>query len=263
MTNRTVLDDFFKLSKEKPWGQLVSVKCKVSDISKWRDQEPIITDKMREVVSTPGWQDLQSEDFSLGNSGRSPFFMFKVNKVYESISKVGVKTPVHLHHVAKRDELSVHPSNNKIEVLAEFFPEMEITCLYHDYDFLSKYYPDELTGWYKQFDWTPITSADQYLELFGLDHEETEIEIGFDHVSNIINNNDKVWGKVKPRKRDWNRIDISKHADDELLENSLFLTVSDRFHRFKMAVENVAMGDILKETSPGNYKYCGRVYNDS
>jgi len=260
-TNNETLQEFFKLSSEKPWGKLVAIRCQVKDISQWRDSEPIMTDRMRDVVNTENWQDLQSKDFAMGNSSNSPFFMFKVSKIYESVKEIGVKTPVHLHHVPRDGELSVHPSNNKIEVLSEFFPEMKITCLYHDYDYLSKYWEDRLTGWYHTHAWGEVTTAAQYLELFGLDQDETELEIGYEHVTKIINSKDHVWGKVKPRGNDWKYIDITQHPDDELLNNSLFLTVSDRFHRNKMSLESVRMGDILTPQADGSYEYCGKIFN--
>lgn len=257
--NTQILDDFFKRTAEKPWGRLVHATVPVSFLSKWRDNEPIIENSIRETVSDPDWQTRQSVDFANGGSSDPRFFLFKQKILFDSIGEVGLKTPLHLHHVPTDNELSVHPSNNKIECLSEFFPDKKVSVLYHDYDYLNKYWSDNLTNWYKQYEHTVIDNTTDYLKLFGLEHDSNETEFGFDYVKRIIEAPKAVWGKVKPRARDWSYIDINEQPSN-LLDNSLFLTVTDRFHRRIMHSDDIAMADIVTHVSENIYEFCGKQY---
>jgi hypothetical protein len=257
--NRDVLDYFFNECKNKPWGKLITAQVPVSFLKKWRDNEPIIENSIREVVERDGWQDELSRDFSNGGSSDPRFFLFKQSVLFHSIGEIGLKTPLHLHHVPTDNELSVHPSNNKIECLCEFYQDLTVNVLYHDYDYLNEYWPDQLTGWYKQFEHREIDNTDDYLKLFGLEHESNETEFGFENVKEIVLNKDSVWGKVKPRANDWKYIDITEKPA-ESLDNALFLTVTDRFHRRVMHEDNIKMGDILIPAGDNQYMFCDKIF---
>lgn len=256
--NNRILDEFFDLSKKQPWGRLIKVDVPVSFLTKWRDREPIITNSIREVVSRDNWETENSIDFANGGSSDPRFFLFKQKILFDSIGEIGLKTPLHLHHVPMDNELSVHPSNNKIECLCEFYPDMTVTALYHDYDYLNEYWSDELTGWYKKFNYQVIDNTNDYLKLFGLEFDSNETEFGFDYVKRIVEAPKEVWGKVKPRARDWQYIDISERPAQSL-DNALFLTVTDRFHRNVMHTDEISMGEILIKQDSG-YKFCGKIF---
>jgi hypothetical protein len=256
--NKKVLDDFFKLSTEKPWGRLVSVECTPNDLKKW--SEGNIPATIKEVVAQPGWEDENSFDWAPKGSGNPIFYLFKIYEVWNSIRKEGVKTPLHAHYVANDNDMRFHPSNNKIEILCEFFPDMEVKVLYHDYNYLREFWDQPLVSWYKRFFFDVIDNTDDYLELFGLDQEHNEMEFGWEYCKRIIQNPDDVWGKVKPRAWDWKHIDITPHIGVESLENALFLTVTDRFHRMKMHENGIRLGDILKKTDQG-YEFCGKKFS--
>lgn len=259
--NESILNDFFELSKQKPWGRIVAVQTPISFLSKWRDSEPIIEQSLQDIIARDGWETETSRDFANGGSSDPRFFIFKQKILFDSISDVGLKTPLHLHHVPQDNELSVHPSNNKIECLCEFFQDMTVTALYHDYDYLNEHWPDDLTNWYKQFDHRVIDNTQDYLKLFGLEQNSNETEFGYEHVKRIVEAPKEVWGKVKPRARDWKYIDINEKPA-ETLDNALFLTTSDRFHRNIMHSDDICMGDIIKLNQTG-IEFCGKEFKIS
>ena len=65
-----------------PWGELLLVECKVSDISDYVKHRNIIPTVQR-MVSTPGWQDELSSDYSSANSSSNMFYAFKIHELYE------------------------------------------------------------------------------------------------------------------------------------------------------------------------------------
>ncbi len=256
--NRISIDSFFKHSHENPWGNLIAIKCTASALIEWRNNGKIVK-SIQETVNNQNWTDENSRDYANGNSSDPRFFLFKIYELYNSINEIGVKTPLHIHNVATDNEFSIHPSNNKIEVLCEFFPNTMITCVYHDYDYLREYWPDKLTNWYKQWDYDIIDNTDDYLKLFGLDQDSNETEFGWDLCKTIIQSPGDVWGKVRPRARDWSYIDITKHDGNPLLENAPFLTTTDRFHRIAMFENQIVMGDILTKTEDG-FMFCNKEF---
>lgn len=255
--NERVVEEFFEKSKANPWGRLIAVECKPSDLKQWAEGN--IPETIKAVVSKPGWETENSFDWAPKGSGNPIFYAFKIYEVWKSIAEIGMKTPLHIHSTANDNGMRFHPSNNKIEIMCEYFPDMPVTVLYHDYDYLRECYPEPILDWYKKFPYRVIKNESQYLDLYGLDQEHNEMEFGWDYCKRIVNSPDEVWGKVKPRAWDWNHIDISEHDGLPSLENALFLTVSDRFHRMAMHHDEIVLGEIL-QVENGIAKFCGREY---
>ena len=256
---RTDLDEFFQLTREKPWGSLISVYCTPRDLFEWREGN--VEETLMRVIKTEGWQDETSDYWANRNSSNDFFYMFKVWELWKSISRNGVKSPVHLHAEAGYDNCYFHPSNNKIEVLCEFFPDIDITVLWHDYDLLVKHYDQANLHWFEDHVHTTIHDKRDYLELYNLDPEDAELELqfGWESIKQIHADPD-IWGKLKPKIRDWKSIDLTKHLDDPRLENALFLTVTDRYHRVQMHKSAKRLGDII-QVKPGKARYCGKWYD--
>ena len=78
-------------------------------------------------------------------------------------------------------------------------------------------------------------------------------------LKDIIKDPEGVWGKVKPKARDWRNIKPQEHLSDSNYENALFLTVTDRYHRVAMDKVNILLKDII-QTKPGQVKFCGKWY---
>jgi|15BtaG_2_1085339.scaffolds.fasta_scaffold04153_5 hypothetical protein len=259
--NRNKIDSFFKHSQENPWGNLIAIKCTASALIEWRNNGKI-KKLINESVSKPDWGNENSRDYASSVTSDPRFFLFNVNELYNSINDIGVRIPVHIHRVATDNKFSdLHPINNKIETLCEFFPNKMITCIYHDYDYLREYWPDKLNDWYKQWEYTIIDNTDDYLKLFGADRDSNETRFGWDLCKNIIQSPNNVWDFLKVSAQDWQYIDITKHYGDPLLENAPFLTMTDRFHRNAMYENEIALGDILIKTSDG-FVFCDKEFKN-
>ena len=131
--------------------------------------------------------------------------------------------------------------------------------LYHDYDYLRKFWPEPILDWYKQFPHCEIKKAEQYLALYGLNQDNNEMEFGWDFCERIISIPDVVWSKLKPRAWDWQHINIDTHSVEPSLLNALFLTATDRFHRMAMDRDKIRLGDILI-VDENTVEFCGKVY---
>jgi len=251
------LDEFFELSKQKPWGRLLAVHTKASIL------EPVINgdipEKILEVISDPDWRTESSAYWSSRSSSDARFYLFKLWELWKSISRNGVKSPVHLH--IRDGYLTAHPSNNKKEVLYEFFPDADITILFHDYDLIREQYPTKWTEWYQDLPYEEITTASEYLDYYddSLNSREIELEFGWDYCKNILADQ-HTWSKLTPKQWDWRHIDPAKHEKDSQFNNALFLTVTDRYHRVKMKVDDVQMKDVI-QVKPGRAKFCGKWYD--
>lgn len=256
---RENLKEFFTETKNNPWGELVAVQCKPMDLEKHCDKN--IHETLINVLRTEDWQTETSDSWSNRNSGSDIFYIFKVHELWKSIKQYGTKSPVHIHNEAGYNNFYFHPSNNKIEVLVEFFPNIDITVLYHNYSFLKEQYDVPELEWYKKYSHKIINTEQEYLDLYNLDKNDNDLELlfGWEYISNICNN-DKIWGKLKPKVRDWRSVDHIKYKDDLLYKNSLFLTVTDRYHRVAMQKNKKMLKDII-QVSPGKAKYCGKVFD--
>jgi len=254
---RDNLTEFFELTKTKPWGRLLAVQCTANDLIKWRQDN--IHETLLNVLNTEGWQTESSEDWSGRNSSSDIFYIFKVHELWKSIRLNGTKSPVHVHAEAGYNNCYFHPSNNKIEVLCEYFPELPITVLWHDYDLLQQLYPQPNLNWFEYLIHFEITDEREYRELYNLDPNDEELELiwGWDWVKNIISN-DNTWGKLKPRARDWRAVE--DHTGDLRWDNALFLTVTDRYHRKAMSHNQTKLKDII-QVKPGQAKFCGKWYD--
>jgi hypothetical protein len=249
--------NFFSLSRKKPWGGLYAIACTPKNLMAWRQDN--IAETLIRVLKTDDWREQNSADWSNQNSGADVFYLFKVWELWRSISANGVKSPVHVHAEAGHNNCYFHPSNNKIEVLCEYFPELPITVLWHDYDLLQQLYPQPNLNWFEDLIHFEITDEREYRELYNLDPNDTELELiwGWDWIKNIINNND-AWGKLKPRARDWRA--VKDHTGDPRWDNALFLTVTDRYHRKAMHHNQTKLKDII-QVKPGQAKFCGKWYD--
>lgn len=249
-----VLDTFFA---HTGWGNLLAVTAPVESLRKYTEGEVEAT--LYRVLESGDWQQENSSDWHNKGSSNDIFFLFKVYELWNSIRRNGLKSPLHVHAVLDDNWINFHPSNNKIEVLCEFFPEAEVTMLYHQYDFLEQYYPDDAVLWYKQYPHVAITDKQQYLDLYNIDTSKVEQFFGWGMVCDAVENKDAVWGKLKPKHRDWKRIDLDKYQNNELYRNSPFLTVSDNYHRVAMREENKSLKSLI-QTSAGKVKFCGKTY---
>jgi hypothetical protein len=255
--NMSTLNKFFDLSKRSPWGRLIAVQTPLSFLKPYTEGE--IANILKRVISNSGWERENSFNWANKGSGNEVFFIFKVYELWKSIQQNGVKSPVHIHYVPSDDEFRFHPSNNKIEVLCEYFEEQTVTVLYHDYDLFKLHYHTDLVFWYEQFPYTIIDNADDYLSLFNLT-DAHEVELGYDFCKKICEHPEDVWGKVKPRARDWRYVDIQQLQGTPELENALFLTVTDRYHRVAMQEDAIELSDIINVD--GNIiTYCGKEYD--
>jgi len=260
--NNTV-KEFFEHSEKNPWGEILLVHCQAKDLKMYT--EGMIPEVLQRVLQDPDWKNERSDDWANRGSSNDVFFLFKVWELWKSISRNGVKSPVHVHAVAGDNWLNFHPSNNKIEVLCEFFPEMEIKVLYHNYTFLHKNYPDEALKWYENHTHYPITTAEDYMELYGdlyasVEPDELELDFFWDTCKNITADLNYLSGKLKPRKRDWRYVDDAKFSGDPDYENSPFLTVSDRYHRVAMEKDATLLKDVI-QVKPGKARFCGKWYD--
>ena len=242
-----------------PWGELLLVECKVSDISDYVKHRNIIPTVQR-MVSTPGWQDELSSDYSNANSSTNMFYAFKIHELYESIKNDGVMTPFHIH-MRTDGQLAFHPSNNKIQVMLHFFPDYDIKILYHRYNFLDIHYENEHTDWYKKFTHTKITSEQQYRDLFKLSID-ADLEFHCDFMHRVLDPEIETTPKLNQKKVDWaNLTDVEK--ENPLYVISPALTVTDRFHRIKMQ-ETKRMGDIAiwdKDKRGDNWvEFCDQTF---
>ncbi len=252
---RDNVEEFFEESKRNPWGRLLAVTATACDLEQYIEND--INDTLQRVLKKPDWFEQSSEMWHDRNSSADEFFLFKIYELYHSIKRDGLKAPVHIHSVVDDNTLEFWPSNNKIQVLAECFPDMEFTVLYHDYDAIRKNYPDDTTDWYTALPHREITSADEYCALYGLD-KDSDQEIGWGYVKDSIDNQNEVWGKLKPIWRTWKRYKDDKR--DQSFENALHITVTDRFHRVEMRKNARGMNTII-HTRPGQASYCGRWYD--
>lgn len=251
------LNRFFEISKLEPWGKLVAVKCTPNDLMDYREGD--IPATIRDILyNNPNWKTEDSVDWAYQGSSNPEFYTFKVWELWNSIRRYGVKSPVHMHQNTG-GTFRFHPSNNKIEVLTEYFPDLEITVLHHDYDFLRKYYYKEEFDWYLNLEHQVIESTEHYTSLFNLD-ADAELEFGWDYVKNICLAESDVWGKIKPVKFDWEEVDHQKHKDDDLYCTSLHLTCNDKYHRVKMEKQSKLLKDII-QARPGGFKFCGKTYS--
>lgn len=258
-SRRDDVDEFFDRMNLDDWGRLLAVKCQPQDLIDYRQND--IPETLNRVIQQPDWQMENSSDWALKNSGEDCFYIFKVHALWKSIRFNGVKSPIHVHAAADEEWLEFHPSRNKIEVLCEYFPNMEVTALYHDYRLLSNNYPRDVLSWYNQHKYTMITNSEDYYKLYNLDHDDPHLllSFGWDWCKNIIADPDGVWGKVKPRARDWRRVKPVEHQGDSDWENALFLSVTDRYHRVSMEKQGILLKDII-QTKPGQAKFCGKWY---
>jgi hypothetical protein len=258
-SRRHDIKEFFTLTKEKPWGRLLAVDCKPSDLMEYRDNN--IPDTLQRVIRTEDWQFNDSRSWAKENSGHDIFYMFKVHALWKSIRFNGVKSPIHVHAKAGEDWLEFHPSRNKIEVLTEYFPELPVTALYHEYNLLAESYPEPCLTWYKDLPHKEISTTTDYYNLYKLDESDPQLllQFGWDWCRDIIKDPEGVWGKVKPKARDWRNIKPQEHLSDSNYENALFLTVTDRYHRVAMDKVNILLKDII-QTKPGQVKFCGKWY---
>jgi len=252
---RTSVEEFFQQTN---WGKLIAVKCYCTSpfIDKEIDSE--IEEKLNEVVNTDGWQDLMSDSFHDGKSSRAPFGVFKVHKLVNSIRAGGIKSPVHMHRRLGTTRFDFWPSNNKIEVLYDFFPNTEFTLLYHDYDFYRECFADDDVDWYKKFEWKQITNEHDYRKLYTVG-DDAELVIGWDYCARLMTEDD-IWSKLNPiPKRTWQNVDHDKYKDVESYKNAVHLTVTDRYHRVAMRDVPVRMGDIL-QVSNSKIEFCGKEF---
>lgn len=257
---RDNLDEFFSLSRKKPWGGLYAIACTPKNLMAWRQDN--IAETLIRVLKTDDWREQNSADWSNQNSGADVFYLFKVWELWRSISANGVKSPVHVHAEAGHNNCYFHPSNNKIEVLCEYFPGIPITVLWHDYDLLVDLYQTENLFWYEGGAYCEITNTKEYLELYNLDptDKDLELQFGWDYIKNICAGGDEIWGKLKPKARDWRAVNPQDHVDDDRWENALFLTVTDRYHRVAMFNSNKQLKDIIA-VKPGQARFCGKWYD--
>ena len=247
--------EFFATSQAKPWGRLLAVHTQATVL------EPIVNkdipEKIIEVISEPDWQTESSAYWSSRNSSDTRFYLFKLWELWKSIRTNGVKSPVHLH--IRDGHLTAHPSNNKKEVLYEFFPDADITVFFHDYDLIRELYPTQWTEWYKDLPYEEIQTAYEYMDYYdsSLKDSNIELEFGWDYCSNILADK-HTWSKLTPKKWDWRH--VGDHTGDPRWENALFLTVTDRYHRVKMKSDDVQMKDVI-QVKPGRAKFCGKWYD--
>lgn len=251
------VEEFFEHLDHTRWGELLVVHCKPNDLKKYT--EGMIPEVLHRVLQEPDWAEQRSDKWAFKGSGNDVFFLFKVWELWKSISRNGVKSPVHVHAVADDNWLNFHPSNNKIEVLCEFFPDKEIKVLYHNYNYIANNHPDEASRWYLNHMHYPIEAARDYLDLYSeLDPEEVELDFFWDTCENIMLEKEGISGKLKPRKRDWRYIDLN--TDDDDFKNSAFLTVSDRYHRVAMEKDATLLKDVI-QVKPGKARFCGKWYD--
>lgn len=255
------VQEFFDYSAENPWGDLMLVHCTPEDLRKYTEGN--IADTLERVLNHDDWKFENSRNWADKGSGNDVFYLFKVYELWKSIRRNGVKSPVHVHAVAEDNWLNFHPSTNKIEVLCEFFPEMEIKVLYHSYDFLMRNYPDDAVGWHLDHMHYPIETAVDYLDLYAeMNPEEVELEFFWAKCSDILTGNPDLSGKLKPRARDWRYVNVNKYNGDPEFENAVFLTVNDRYHRIAMKKDDIFLKDII-QTKPGKAKFCGKWFDIS
>lgn len=255
-TKRDSVEEFFQQTN---WGQLVAIKCYCSSpfIDKEVDSE--IAEKLNEVIKLPNWQNEVSSDWHDGRSSKTVFSIFKVNKLVNSIRENGLKSPVHMHKRLGTSRFDFWPSNNKIEVLYDFFPDMEFTLLYHDYDFYRECFADDDIDWYKKFEWHKIESEYHYRQLYTVG-ENAELDIGWDYCSRLMTSDD-IWSKLNPiPKRTWQHVDHEKYKDVESYKNSVHITVTDRYHRVAMRDQPVRLGDIV-QVSDNKILFCDRKFD--
>lgn len=255
--NKTV-EEFFEHMNENHWGDIMLVHCKPTDLKKYT--EGMIGEIVRRVLQDSQWFTERSDEWANRGSGNDVFFLFKVFELWKSIRANGVKSPVHVHAVAGDNWLNFHPSNNKIEVLCEFFPEMEIKVLYHNYAFLHRNFADEAVTWYLDHMHYPVETAQDYMDLYAdLNPEEVELDFFWDTCKNIMMGKNES-GKLTPRKRDWRYVDLEEYEGEPDFEHSAFLTVSDRYHRVAMEKDAITLKDII-QVQPGRAKFCGKWYD--
>ena len=251
------IDTFFNY--DMPWGELLLVECKVSDISDYVKERNIIP-TVQSMVSTPGWQDELSSDYSNANISTNMFYAFKIHELYESIKNDGVMTPFHIH-MRTDGQLAFHPSNNKIQVMLHFFPDHDIKILYHKYNLLELYYDNPKNDWYKDFPHTKITSEQQYRDLFKLSID-ADLEFHCDFMHRVLDPEIETTPKLDQKKVDWAELkDLAKMHP--LYSISPALTVTDRFHRIKMQ-ETKRLGDIAiwdKDKRGDNWvEFCDQTF---
>lgn len=259
--NKTV-EEFFEHMDANHWGDIMLVHCKPADLKKYT--EGMIPEVLQRVIHEPDWKDQRSDEWAGKGSSNDVFFLFKVYELWKSITRNGVKSPVHVHAVASDNWLNFHPSNNKIEVLCEFFPDMEIKVLYHNYAFLHRNFPDEAVTWYLDHMHYPVETAQDYMDLYtelyaSVEPGELELDFFWDTCKNIMLGKEQS-GKLTPRKRDWRYVDIEKWEGEPDFEQAAFLTVSDRYHRVAMERDAIKLKDII-QVKPGKARYCGKWYD--
>lgn len=250
------LDNFFEVSEMEPWGRLVAVECTARELMEYREDN--IPDTIRSILyNNENWKNENSSDWAYQGSSNPEFYAFKVWELWNSIRRYGVKSPVHMHQNTG-GTFRFHPSNNKIEVLTEYFPDMPIVVLHHDYDFLREYYFKEEFDWYKKLSYTVIDSSEKYTSLFNLD-DDAELEFGWDYVKDVCDETTETWGKIKPVAFDWEEVDHNQYKNDDLYCSALHVTCNDKYHRVRMEKENKKLGDLI-QTKPGQFKFCGKWY---
>lgn len=251
------LNNFFEVGKIDPWGKLLAIKCTPKDLLDYREDD--IPDTVRQVLyNNENWKLENSSDWAYQGSSNPEFYIFKIWELWNSIRKYGVKTPVHMHQNTG-GTFRFHPSNNKIEVLTEYFPDMPITVLHHDYDFLREHYFKEEFDWYKSFEYDIIETPEQYKKLYNID-EDAELTFGWDYVRTICATPEEVWSKIKPVSFDWEEVDHKKYETNDLYNASVHVTCDDKYHRVRMQNQPKLLKDII-QTFPGGFKFCGKKYS--
>ena len=207
-----------------------------------------ITQQLADIVSnTPNWRSIRA-DASLGNDKiQEAFFLHKAAVLADSIVEKGVLNPVCVHWHASKGQMR-HPSNDKICVLGQLKLVDTVTVHLRDVEFHHTMFPDHnWTNWFEDFEYTTIDTQQQYEDLYaGVD----KLDFNTATYGEIWARYPNCWGKHKPLYFCYESV-LDQLVDRKECTSVVYIAPFDKYHRVRMAKDDVTLGDLYTVTADG------------